>query len=420
MGQRVFTDHQTSLCGESPSYQNLASAKPHTASLAMASPSILRRILLSLDNRSLCRCMRVSHKFYDIAGPIVYEELPFDVVGYQDLRLFEGADNRQLSQTEPPNFKLELLQKVYSISLEPHDSCYRERRGGTVLKSGMPALRNVRTVHLWFAICDCDDCEEDYHMCDMRGRCEFLLQLRPRKLVVNRLTPPLLEPHSKKDSLSPMTDDLTVLTLYLDGYGLFRCDPKKENDVSLYVVRKEIKELRLLLRLSIFRKDYPELIRRLVNLITPLLKASCKITVYLLPALEGDLTGGCLSVWKAGNDDLRRAMSALMDRTPDCPATLLVKEGADYLKEDVTDELSIRAYQKLRKACETYVLVWSRADASYSTNDEPARSLLEPHEIPGYRDDDEHWLCSSRDSRTCVQKESQEDEAWQRRRYQRM
>ena len=365
--------------------------------------------------------MRVSHTFYDIAGSILYNEIPFDIDSDQALRLFLGAKNGQLgcSQTEPPNFKSRLLRKVYCISLGAHDSSTEGYgRGEPVLKYALPALINVRTVHLWDNVCDCDGCQEKSDLCDSgprTGGCIYLRQLRPRKLVIKRLTPPLLRPHTKKDSLSPMTDTVTVLTIYIDGTELFHCDHKKENDVSLYVLRKNIRELRLLLRLNMFRKDYPEVIRRLVNLIAPILKASCEITIVLLPALQYDPTGSGRRVWEAGNDDIRRAMSALADRTPDRTATLLVKDGADYLKGDVTDELSVHDFQNLRECYERYALASRVTDGSPPTEAELAQTMREPHQIPGYRDYNELFMFSSRESRTCVEGEGREDVVWEKR-----
>ena len=118
----------------------------HPPPSPLACPDTLLRIHRAADRDTLCKCLRESKLFYQIAGPILYREV--EIVNDVD-RLLRGAaivDRARGTRSSPAaiNLKRYLLSKTKFLEMSICRGCPRPNLGDDVLH-----LLTLRVVAGW-------------------------------------------------------------------------------------------------------------------------------------------------------------------------------------------------------------------------------------------------------------------------------
>lgn len=113
----------------------------------LCAPEILREILRHVEKGSLPACVRVSRRFYELAGLWLYRELHIRNDGNRPATLL-GADTPtkvRATRSSPVsiNFKLALLAKTKVLELSWEDECRNEI---SIESGSFPALRTLRLI----------------------------------------------------------------------------------------------------------------------------------------------------------------------------------------------------------------------------------------------------------------------------------
>ena len=181
----------------------------------LATPTVLRHILLHCDDSTLTRCMRVSQSFYDIAGPLLYREI--SIPGIDLSKLFLGHNIEIKSRaprgsSEPINLKQNLLDHIGIIEIsyhnEPHDRTPIQH---------LPRLRTVRIITNWWCTCpeqrhfelchaDCEPEDRSFEPCPFRTR------VSAHKIVLTSVRHRTIKPLLKKlEAIIHAAEILTVI-----------------------------------------------------------------------------------------------------------------------------------------------------------------------------------------------------------------
>lgn len=372
---------------------------PSPASRCTA-PDILTQILRYADDHTLAQTMRVSHRFYDIAGPMLYREI---ILHETDLdKLARGSEvvtrGSTRSRTAEINLKADLLKhvKVLEIASHPYECASHGARLFLQPVQQVETLRFVVKPIYGVSMCHCcdsltrfcgleaedEDCEgldyedlmygisdlEDEHVVPLSDFyfCPFLFGVQAKKVVLTSLGNPEILQRLPNTAVAA---SIFTIILSPDSMSIAKSWAKTiKASVKTAAEKASPVELRLLIapwaeRICNFREEldtWPLWHHRtsvttesLAEFLAKVISSRYRTTVYFIEGPYEDARDNFVSKLPEGRPlpPISEVKEAILKcpTSSSRPARLMFKTRADYLREGVTDEIDPEELERWKK-----------------------------------------------------------------------